>query len=90
MINVPVLFRLKAMEISLMVTPERVAELLIADTPGWARVGLTAPDKGLRKRAAEELAFLIYDNLEAPPPHTRDPRQSALWTQSFVRVTRPT
>lgn len=32
-------------------------------TPGWTRVGLIAPDKRLRKRAAEELVCLIYDSL---------------------------
>jgi hypothetical protein len=60
-----------------MITPDRIADLL-AHSPGWARVGLTAPDERLREQAAETLAAIVYENLDAPPMPCRDPRQLAL------------
>lgn len=36
-----------------------LAETLLLKSPGWARVGLTAPDSRLRYEAAQELARVI-------------------------------
>lgn len=57
-------------------TIDHVAEL-ISHSPGWARVALTAPDAGLRERAAETLAAIVVERAEHPLP-CRDPRQMAL------------
>jgi len=35
----------------------------ILSAPGWARVGITMPDKRLRERAAEALAQAILDRV---------------------------
>lgn len=58
-------------------TPTRIAELL-AGSPGWCRVGLTAPDPRMRACAAEELAEIVFAKLHEPPPPTSDARQMAL------------
>jgi len=60
------------------ITPERIAELLLVESPGWCRAGLTAPDERLRERAADELATLVYSHLDAPEPPCRDARQMTL------------
>jgi len=60
------------------ITPERIAELLLNESAGWCRVGLTAPDRGLRERAAGELASLVYSHLEAPEQPAQDARQMTL------------
>lgn len=67
------------MKIRPKITPERIAELLIAERPygrASASPRLINDCAGVH---AEELVCLVYDNLEAPPPPTRDPRQLALW-----------
>ena len=38
----------------------------ILDAPGWARVGITAPNSCLREDAALELAKVIADVVGAP------------------------
>jgi len=37
----------------------------ILSAPGWARVGITMPDPGMRERAASELARSILEQLTA-------------------------
>ena len=60
-----------------MITPDRIAELLTS-SPGWCRVGLTAPDEKMRAEAANALACIVFENLEAPSPPCKDARQLAL------------
>ncbi|MBB3941764.1 hypothetical protein GGR39_003445 [Novosphingobium fluoreni] len=60
------------------ITPERIAELLLVESPGWCRAGLTAPDERMRERAADELASLVYSHLEAPEQPAQDARQMTL------------
>lgn len=60
-----------------MITPERIADL-IQRSPGWVRVGITAPDARLRAEAASTLATIVYEHLDSPSPPTSDPRQLAL------------
>jgi hypothetical protein len=40
----------------------------ILESPGWARVGITAPSPSLREDAARELAGAIAERLQAAPP----------------------
>ncbi len=58
------------------------AELAIAsiilNAPGWARVGITVPDKRLRGEAAIELAREIVDKFDDPLPEPFDPNQLRL------------
>ena len=58
------------------IDPARVAEIL-AVAPGWCRVALTAGNADLRQAAANEIACLIADRHDAPPP-CNDARQLAL------------
>lgn len=55
----------------LIVGMERVDENLIAEAllkaPGWARVGLTAPNEHLRHQSARELALSIFETIERGP-----------------------
>ena len=48
-----------------------LADTLLLKTPGWARVGLTAPDPRMRHVAAHELERAIIDEVECarPEPH---------------------
>lgn len=60
---------------------ERIDRTLIADlvekqSPGWARVGLTMPDPDLRHRAAEAIAAVMVEAMDAQPQS--DPRQLRL------------
>lgn len=49
----------------------------LLQAPGWARVGLTAPDEHIREQAATELASVILGALEGSQmPY--DARQMAL------------
>lgn len=53
----------------------RIDEAAVADAlltaPGWARVGLTAPNAWMREDAARELARVILSQMEkAPFPRT--------------------
>ena len=41
-----------------------LADTLLLKSPGWARVGLTAPSARLRRDAAEELARVILDTMD--------------------------
>ena len=49
----------------------------ILQAPGWARIGLTAPNERLRAKAAAELAETIIDALQGPQP-VYDARQIPL------------
>ena len=49
----------------------------ILDAPGWARVGITAPNSCLREDAALELARVIADAVDAPD-RAPSPEQSTL------------
>ena len=49
----------------------------ILDAPGWARVGITAPNSCLREDAALELARVIADAVDAQVS-ARSPEQSTL------------
>ena len=48
-------------------SPLALASMLLA-APGWARVGITAPNERLRHDAALELATAIVEGLEKPQP----------------------
>jgi len=43
--------------------PAAIAEALLFSTPGWARIGLTAPSEQMREKAAQELALSITEAL---------------------------
>ncbi|MBB5710841.1 DUF6771 family protein [Sphingomonas xinjiangensis] len=49
--------------------PTAIAEALLFSTPGWARIGLTAPNERLRERAAHELALSIAEALGDGPAY---------------------
>ncbi|MBB5709734.1 DUF6771 family protein [Sphingomonas xinjiangensis] len=53
--------------------PAAIAEALLFSTPGWARIGLTAPDEQMRQKAAQELAVSIAQALTGD--RTFDPNQ---------------
>jgi hypothetical protein len=55
----------------------RLADILEA-APATARLGLTASNSALRTRAAERIALIIVDQLEATPPFVPDERQMTL------------
>lgn len=57
-------------------TTERLAELL-QQAPGWARIGLTAPNPRIRGEATLELADYLAHGLDRPAP-ARDTAQLAL------------
>ena len=40
----------------------------ILNAPGWARVGITAPDARMREDAARELAVVILGNVSEVDP----------------------
>lgn len=40
----------------------------ILNAPGWARVGITAPDARMREEAARELAVVILGNVAEVDP----------------------
>jgi hypothetical protein len=44
------------------IDPQQLSELILA-APAWARVGITMPDERMRKRAAQELAATIVEQL---------------------------
>ena len=46
----------------MIINPDSIAAI-IADAPGWALVGLTAPRPTTREDAARELASHLYDRL---------------------------
>lgn len=60
-----------------MIAPERIADP-IQRSPGWVRVGITAPDVRLRAEAASTLATIVYEHHDLPMPPTSDLRQLAL------------
>lgn len=62
---------------SMTADPAELAATLLTRTPGWARVGLTAPDSRLREAAASELAHTIVAALRSSAK-TLDARQLAL------------
>lgn len=43
-----------------------IATSLLA-APGWARVGITMPDRGMRERAADELARAVVAGVGVEP-----------------------
>lgn len=45
--------------------PDSAIADAILSAPGWARVGITMPDAGMRERAAHELARSIVEGLSA-------------------------
>ena len=47
------------------ITAERIADL-IEQAPGWALVGLTVPQEGLRADARREVAEHVYSALYKP------------------------
>lgn len=53
------------------------AKEALATAPGWARVGLTFGNERLRDAALTELAHVIADRMENPPPAI-DPNQLPL------------
>ena len=57
--------------------PDLLADSLLFKSPGWARVGLTAPSSRLRREAAEELARVIMEEVDEDPGHA-DPAQLGL------------
>jgi hypothetical protein len=57
------------------IDPARLSAAIL-HAPGWARVGITMPDEGLRERAASALASAIVEELD--PPDLPDRRQIAL------------
>ena len=54
-----------------------LAETLLLKSPGWARVGLTAPDSRLRHESAHELARVIIEAIGVERP-ADDPAQLGL------------
>lgn len=54
---------------------DSIAERILA-APGWARVGITAPNERLREDAARELARAIVG--EATDPHDENQLKLAL------------
>ena len=56
--------------------PAAIANALLFATPGWARIGLTAPSEQMREKAAQELALSITEALTGGPAH--DHNQLAL------------
>jgi hypothetical protein len=59
------------------IEPARIADIL-ADSPIWARLALTAANPSLVERAADTMAALIVARLGEPEPPTNDARQMAL------------
>lgn len=57
--------------------PSRIAGIL-ADSPIWARLALTAANPSLVERAADTMAALIVVKLGEPEPPVIDERQMAL------------
>jgi hypothetical protein len=57
--------------------PTRIADILAA-SPIWARLALTAASPTLVERAADTMAALIVARLGEPEPPTSDSRQMAL------------
>lgn len=57
--------------------PLRIAQIL-ADSPVWARLALTAPDRSLVERAADKLAAIIVAPLAEAGPSTHDHRHMSL------------
>ena len=55
----------------------RLADIL-ADTPIWTRLALTAANPSLVEKAAETMAALIVERLGEPEPPTNDERQMVL------------
>jgi hypothetical protein len=55
--------------------PNTIAEALLS-APGWARMGITAPNERLREDAALELARAV---LEGPPVDTTQAEQLRLF-----------
>ncbi len=50
-----------------LLAPDAAIADAILSAPGWARVGITMPDAGLRERAAHELARSIVEGLTDRP-----------------------
>jgi len=44
----------------------------ILEAPGWARVGLTMPDRAMREKSAQELARVIVERLMSLPTADSD------------------
>ncbi|WP_341850100.1 DUF6771 family protein [Sphingomonas immobilis] len=53
--------------------PEPFIAQSILAAPGWARIGITMPDPGLRERAAHELARAITAGGSQTPIADPDP-----------------
>ena len=52
-------------------THESIAAAILS-APGWARVGLTMRDIGMRERAADTIAATILETLAPPEREDRD------------------
>lgn len=50
----------------------------ILSSPGWCRVGITAPSEQLREKAALELALSIVEHLNPAPSDAADQLPLAL------------
>jgi hypothetical protein len=44
------------------INPHQLTEVILS-APAWARLGITMPDERMRKRAAQELAATIVEQL---------------------------
>jgi len=55
-----------------------IATTILTLAPGWARVGITAPNERLREDAAHELARTILERLDWGSGEGVDPDQLAL------------
>lgn len=58
------------------IDPGLIAEAILG-AAGWARVGITMPTEDMRRKAAQELAATIVEQLAAAPQI--DPRQLGLF-----------
>ena len=69
LVNVPASFHSAAMQTDSL-QPAAIANALLFATPGWARIGLTAPSEQMREKAAKELALSITEALTGGPAST--------------------
>jgi hypothetical protein len=51
---------------------------ILAASPMWARLALTAADDRMRERAAETMAAIVLSKLAEPPPPVIDEAQMLL------------
>ena len=59
------------------VEAQRLSDIL-AESPIWARLALTAADPRMRERAADTMAAIVLSKLAEPPPPVRDDAQMRL------------